>query len=429
MVDKKFFLHELAIVALIKEGAHHYLKEWLDYHLTAGVDHFLLYDAADNDDIREVLKPYVAARFVDHFPVPKEESPVPVYNDAVRRYKFACRYMAFIDLDEFIFPKTGQSIVEVVDEISAKDPWIAALAVNRQVFGSNGQSKADYSKGVLERFTHRAPSDWFEQPTKDTLPVGNIHVRTIANPRFIRYIVNPHFAYYYDGKFAANSDGGQVPYWGNEPVLADKIVINHYLTKSREEFNAHSDDMTAFYKNNRNDVRDDSILNYRAQRIANFTPPKRFEREEYFHALERLLLPSVRPDTPSEFFEGKLETLLTCRVLAGILRRNFPKDGRGKFMEEASLRAINRTYSTSLTLPETMLMLNALPQILTLPYPVVADIHKNCLDFVRQIIGDAHNKKRWERLVDMGNYLEMLSAFGVLMKEQEVAATPTEIEN
>ena len=96
-------------------------------------------------------------------------------------------------------------------------------------------------------------------------------------------------------------------------------------------------------------------------------------------------------------------------------------------MEEASLRAINRTYSTSLTLPETMLMLNALPQILTLPYPVVADIHKNCLDFVRQIIGDAHNKKRWERLVDMGNYLEMLSAFGVLMKEQEVADRILEI--
>ena len=36
-VDKNLFLHDLAIVAIMKcEGP--YLKEWLDYHLLAGVD-------------------------------------------------------------------------------------------------------------------------------------------------------------------------------------------------------------------------------------------------------------------------------------------------------------------------------------------------------------------------------------------------------
>ena len=36
-VDKNLFLHDLTIVAIMKcEGP--YLKEWLDYHLLAGVD-------------------------------------------------------------------------------------------------------------------------------------------------------------------------------------------------------------------------------------------------------------------------------------------------------------------------------------------------------------------------------------------------------
>ncbi len=426
MVNQNLFLHDLAIVSLIKDGAHHYLKEWLDYHLGAGADHFFIYDAANSEETREVLKPYIDAHWVNYFPVSNDGSSIAAYNDAVRRFKFVCRYMAFIDLDEFIFPKTGQSIVEVVDELLEEDSSRAALAVNRQVFGSNRRYTADYSKGVLERFIRRAPSNWFEPAAEDKLPLGNIHVRTIANPRYIRYIVNPHYAYYFDGKFAVNSAGGRVNYWDNEPILADKIVVNQYFVKSREEFKTHSDDMNVFYKNDRNDEKDEDIIAYRALRMENFTPPKARDRDEYFHELEKVLLPAVRQDTPQEFFDGKLETFLTCRALAGILRRTFPKDGRGQYMEEAALRAINRTHAASMTLADTMLMLNALPQILVLPYPVVADIHKNCMNFVRQIIGESYRTAQWEQFVDMGNYLEMLSAFGVHFKDQEVTVNPNE---
>ena len=39
MVDKNLFLYDLAVVAIFKDEAP-YLKEWLDYHLAAGVEHF-----------------------------------------------------------------------------------------------------------------------------------------------------------------------------------------------------------------------------------------------------------------------------------------------------------------------------------------------------------------------------------------------------
>ena len=415
MVDKNLFLHDLSIVALIKNDAR-YLEEWLNYHLVAGVDHFYLYDNGSSDNTREILEPYIEAELVDYFAVSGELMQIPVYNDATRRFKFASRYMAFLDIDEFIFPKTEQSISEVVDEILSQDSRIAALAINWQVFGSNNLETADFEKNVLERFTRRAPRDWFEPPTEEKNPAGNIFIKTIANPRFIRCIANPHFAFYFDGKVAVNSAGKHVPYWGCEPIVSDKIVINKYFTKSKEEFQSKAGDMAFFERNDRNDEFDDDILKYQAVRIEKYSQPPPFEREKYFKLLEELLIPAVRQED-DEFFKGKLEMFLTCRSLAGVLKRNAPKDNRGKFMEETALRLINRTHSTEMTYAEIMMMINSLPPILSLPYPIADEIRQNCVSFVRQIMNDLHRNASWEEFVDFGNYLEMLLAFGNVPRE------------
>lgn len=104
MVDKNLFLHDLSIVAIMKcEGP--YLKEWLDYHLMAGVDHFYLYDNDSPDNQAEVAKPYVEAGLVTYIYFPGNCKQVISYNDAVKNFKFQSRYMASIDGDEFVYPK------------------------------------------------------------------------------------------------------------------------------------------------------------------------------------------------------------------------------------------------------------------------------------------------------------------------------------
>ena len=104
MVDKNLFLHDLAVVAILKnEGP--YLKEWLDYHLLAGVDHFYLYDNESPDNQAEVVRPYVESGLVDYFPAPGKVMQMATYNNAIKNFKFQCRYMAFIDGDEFVYPK------------------------------------------------------------------------------------------------------------------------------------------------------------------------------------------------------------------------------------------------------------------------------------------------------------------------------------
>ena len=110
MVDKNLFLHDLAVVAILKDEGH-YLKEWLDYHLLAGVEHFYLYDNDSSDNQAEVARPYVEAGLVDYFFASGKAMQMLVYNDAVKRFKFFNRYMAFIDLDEFISRKANWGVL------------------------------------------------------------------------------------------------------------------------------------------------------------------------------------------------------------------------------------------------------------------------------------------------------------------------------
>ena len=104
VVDKNLFLYDLAVVAIFKNEAP-YLKEWLNYHLLAGVEHFYLYNNDSSDNYKEVLAPYVEKNLVTLTEWSGKLMMYPAYNDAIDKYRFDCRYMAFIDLDEFVYPK------------------------------------------------------------------------------------------------------------------------------------------------------------------------------------------------------------------------------------------------------------------------------------------------------------------------------------
>ena len=373
MIDKNLFLYDLAVVAIFKNEAR-YLKEWLDYHLLAGVDHFFLYNNDSSDDFREVLAPYVKKNLVTLTDWPGKLMMYPAYYDAIEKFRFTCRFMAFIDLDEFIFPKNkpGGGISEVVDKILSRYSNAAGLGINWQCFGSNGHEKADYSRGVLERFTRRAPSDW----ESDVGKAGNFFKKVIDNPRLIRYRINPHFSYYFDENYVVNSNGEPMhPWYGSEPILIDKIVINHYYTKSREEFEKkkmpkgsccmnYDYVMENFYKFDRNEIFDDGILKYRAAREKNFS----LESDE--QKISRVINSLVRTLTQNPPAESKLETFLTCRAVA----EKFQIKIGDTFAEEFALAWIYRTLPEMTTRAQVQMFLCTLPEILSRPFPVCKEI-------------------------------------------------------
>ena len=405
MPDKNLFPYDLAVVAIIKNEAP-YLTEWLDYHLIAGVEHFYLYDNAGSDNQAEVVKPYVAAGLVDYFHMPGKMMQVPAYNEAIYRFRFHCRYMTFIDADEFIFPKTNRSVVEVVDEILSPVPDAGGVSINWQMFGSNGHETADLSRGVLERFTRRAPSDWAPDGK------GNAHTKIIADPRKIHYVYNPHCAKFFANIYSVNEQSRKiqdfVPSPFNLPVTANKIVVNHYYTRSREEFAnkirrgrcnhpVNNYNMNFFAEYDRNEVFDDGILKYRAARAENFT------LEDSAHRLERV----IDTLTATLTADCGMEAALTCRAVSSYLRGKFPAEDAWRVYEEASLGAVLKSMD-GISVAEAWLLFRDLPNILRLPYSAVKELRRACLELLPQMSDFARLDTAWQDFVELKQLQYML---------------------
>lgn len=315
--------------------------------------------------------------------------------------------MAFIDGDEFIFPKTNLSIVETLDEILSLAPEAAGVAINWQIFGSNGHRTADYSVGVLERFTRRAQSNFD----------GNLFLKTISNPRKINFSNDPHMMQYFEALYAINENGKTCLTYINNPVTADKIVVNHYYIKSYEEFlikinrgwvnggqSRYNKEM--FEINDRNEVFDDGILRYRAARAQNFsleTDAQRFNRVS--KALTETL--TSFSSEPDEFFVGKTETALTCRALSAYLREKFPDNADyWNLCEETSLAATLKSLDTP-TIIDVRIFIRELPKILRLNYPVVDELRAAALNMAEKLKTVMRLHNAWKNFVEL-DYLQDL---------------------
>ena len=256
-------------------------------------------------------------------------------------------------------------------------------------------------------------------------------IKSVINPRRVKFFVTPHFP--------VNLEGGTL-----YNLSTDEIVINHYYTKSREEFlkrtqrgdaiyNDNSFDMKKFEERNLNDVFDDGILKYHAARrkalkiddnaglVKFFAQSTQVDYVRLTNALIQNLYPMVFKDLPQDFFKNKMETFLVCRELADFLQTNSITEKAGKFFEELALEAIYQTMLTDMTIIDANILLNELPKLTVLDYPVVRKIYassivvannlKNVYAEQASYVGNfelGNQSRTFERLANM---LEVLNPF------------------
>lgn len=210
----------LAICAIAKnEGP--YFQEWIEWHRKQGVEKFYIYDNESTDGTREVLEPYIASGLVDYTYFPGQKMQLAAYDDCFERHRLEMRWLAIIDLDEFIVPIKDRSIPEFMHRME-KYP---VVEINWLVYGSGGAKKQEPG-GVMERFRrHSLPEHRL-----------NTHVKSIVDPRRVCGMIGCHEAARLSGK-AADSHG--VPLtkgFRDRKPQQDVIRINHYAIKSYEEF-------------------------------------------------------------------------------------------------------------------------------------------------------------------------------------------------
>ncbi len=292
--------------------------------------------------------------------------------------------------------------------------------MNWQHYGSNGLETADYSRGVLERFTRRAPKDYTVNNRS-----YNAFIKNITIPRQIKFIFDPHHIVYFGGHYPVNEMGRPTFNHLNFPVTAEKIVVNHYYIKSREEFITKKTprgwacpgkvpyDEKQFNLYDRNEEFDDGILNYRDARAKIYQPPDNSHVDErLLSALEKNLSPTLSTNTPQDFYADKMETFLTCRAVAAYLQTKLADTLQAKFYEEASLKAVLKSLD-QVTLNDGRLFTRELPKLLSLPYPVVNELRAACQQVaipritgeIKKVVRGLERVDAWQYFVDL-DYLQ-----------------------
>lgn len=212
--------HYLAVCAIAKdEGC--YFREWIEWHRKMGVEKFYIYDNESTDSTRDVLRPYIDSGLVEYVFFPGRKRQLAAYDDCLERHRYDVRWLAFIDIDEFIVPLKDKT----VNEFLRRFETFPAVEVNWLVYGSNALTEKS-SEPVMERFTRHS------QPGHRL----NRHVKSIVNPRRIYNMIGCHEAARIDGR-SADPHGRPVTvsFRDREPQQ-DVIRINHYAVKSRQEF-------------------------------------------------------------------------------------------------------------------------------------------------------------------------------------------------
>ena len=406
-VNKNLFLYNLAVVTMIKnEGA--YVKEWLDYHLLAGADHFYIYDNESTDDTKEILQPYIKAGVVSYTSYPGKARQCEIYTDAVQNYKFFCRYMAFIDTDEFIFPQNDKSIAEVADEILKDKSNAAGIGVNSADYTENNSETAEDSKSVLEKFTLK-------------ITTFNTTIKTIANPRRIDFFYNPNFPVYFKPFHAVGETGQEIQNAFNPTATADKICINHCIRKTGEAAGVVDDLEKLLNQQNKNV--DDSILKYRDARQEIIFKGKNkkktllelLPKENSMTKINRVKVAAAEnisntlKNLQPEFFVGKIDTYLICRELVEKFKikiGNLP-------VEEISLLAVHQASIRIKEDYEFAVLLSALPNILKINNPTVKAIADFCFEIIPTHIDSFRNddKANWQKIADLKYIQKILEIF------------------
>ncbi|MCH5222991.1 MAG: glycosyltransferase family 92 protein [Muribaculaceae bacterium] len=212
--------HYLSVCVIAKDEGP-YFKEWLDWHISLGVDKFYVYDNESTDNTKELLKPYIEKGIVDYTYFPGYRRQIAAYDDCIARHRFDTRWLAYIDMDEFIVPLKHKSIPEFLKDKEGAP----VVEINWLVYGSGGAVKKEPGT-MMERFRHHSLSDH---------PL-NRHVKSILDPLRVYGMIGCHEAARINGK-AVDTHGNRIKIsWKDRKPQHDVIRINHYAVRSYEEF-------------------------------------------------------------------------------------------------------------------------------------------------------------------------------------------------
>lgn len=218
---KKDFKYKVSLCLIFKDEGR-YLKEWIEYHLLVGIDHFYLYNNNSTDNFKEVLRPYIDCGVVTLIDFPEQYAQVKAYNDCYLKTKDETEWLGYIDVDEYINIKKHNSVKDLLETVK----FYPSLFLNWRMFGTSGHLKENYNELTIERYT---------QVWENLSSTG----KSFINNNYRHHNVHVHF---HKTKIwglpvfgvLANKSYRYNLHWISQRNVAETACINHYWSRSYE---------------------------------------------------------------------------------------------------------------------------------------------------------------------------------------------------
>lgn len=209
---------ELAVCGIFQNEAR-FIKEWIEFHKLVGAQHFYLYNNYSTDNYLEVLDPYIKSGLVEIIDWPKSDkglrAQITAFNDCLNTTVNKVKWIAFLDLDEYLYPVEKWDLKDVLKEFEQ----FGQVSVNWFMFGTSGVEKIPDGEIMIEYLTKCDPK-------------GNKHVKSIVRPDCVKqFSCHPHSLPCKDTYCQVNADKKRIhgPF---SPQISDKVLrINHYWTR------------------------------------------------------------------------------------------------------------------------------------------------------------------------------------------------------
>ena len=406
-MSETLFENQLGFVLPVKNESE-YIEEWLEYNYAIGVDKFYIYnnESEDRSELLKILEPWIQKKIVDFEDFSGKKVQLAVYNDAIYRHRFDCRYMGFLDADEFIYIKQDKTLLEFVNEVMSKNDDVSGFFMTWRCFGTGGQQKK-LPGGVIDRFVTRGDIDF----------KANRYTKMIVNPRRIRAMNNPHFASFLPEAYSTDEFGNifdvMIPISGR----VENVQVNHYMTKSKEEYirkraRGRADSLDKhlegeFELYDQNQIVDTGLRdkwhamqrNSNMLRVQNANSSKHDERLILGNILQ-MLEPILSDDMSEENYRGQIEKFTTC---FGLVRKcEIISETEKDFLENVSLRAIDfsirvgdfRTYNI-------FLLMHLMPELMSSRSEYGWKIVRLCEKIMSRMIPNVRDYNHIEDYVDM----------------------------
>lgn len=224
-----------AIVIQVKDEAS-YIAEWAAFHKAVGIGHFFVYDHGSTDETRSVLRSILPDEMLTIVPWAFQmhdvgldqplNSQVIAFSHAILNFGADFRWMAFIDVDEFLLPRTGRTI----DEALAGAGGFPNVSLPWHMFGTSGH-KSRPPGPVTRSYTMRAADPM--SPLKHVL-----NFKCIVDPCAVSEVSVHHFHTKEFGDQTVNDVGKRFPLVRRkspEFYSSKYLQLNHYYTRSEDE--------------------------------------------------------------------------------------------------------------------------------------------------------------------------------------------------